>query len=1028
MTGSALLPELILRRAHDRPQAPAVVWAGGTLTYHELLQRAGRVAELLRNLGVQPESPVAVLVRPGPDLVVALLGIWQAGGAYLPLDQQRQGDRRRRIIAATQVRVALTDRSGSAIQLGLPDVVQVCRLADLNGAELPPDPPVRTTLATQAAYVIFTSGSTGEPKGVVIDHAGLANRVRWGIRALGLSAEDRILQKTPLTFDAAGWEIFAPLVCGAPVVFGRADSHRDAATLVASVRDVGATVLQVVPSLLRLLVAEPELRSCRSLRVLCSAGEPLHAELCQQLLAQLDVEIWNTYGPTECAIDVTATRFDPATRSGPVPIGEPIDNMRCLLLRPDGRPADADETAELYACGPGVGRGYHRDPALTADRFLPDPSGPPGARMYRTGDLVHRLPDGGLRFVGRTDAQVKINGVRVEPTEVEAALTRHPQVREAAVRAATDPGGQSRLVAYVVAAAAHPAGPGALAAHLRNDLPSAAVPALFLEIGELPRTHSGKLDRSRLPEPDWGASGTRSSTDPETAEQAVIIRVWRQLLGRRDIGLDDDFFGLGGHSLMLTRLAAGVTEASGLTLDLGDLYRQATPRGQAELLARAMRACPLPVLPPGARLPLSRAQERFWLLDRLHPGSPEYLVPIVVRLSAQVPAATVEEALRLLALRHDVLRSRFPVDRDGPYVAISETVRVPLRQVATDTVEEQRRHVADDLTTGLDLAAAPPWRASLHQTDGAEQLLLVVCHHIISDGWSTGLLDREIRELVAAVHERRSPRLRDLPLRYVDFAAWQRSQLTDEVRASQLAYWRTTLAGLPDLELPGTRRRDTWRSAEGALVTGSLPPAMTSALIEAGRRVGASPFAVFLTLWTVVLGRAAGAWDFGVGISHAGRSRPESHHLVGPLINTVVVRSRLDPHQSFGQALERVAWVCREAFAHDAVPFESVVDAVEGRRDRSRTPLFQTLFALVDEELVGPPPRPEEIEFAREAWSVTRTDLDLTLWSRRDGTVTALLTHASPLYDQATAETLLKQFATLAGSFAEDPDGLLGDA
>ncbi len=384
----------------------------------------------------------------------------------------------------------------------------------------------------QAAYLIFTSGSTGTPKGVVVEHAGIANRVRWGVRALRLAAGDRVLQKTPLTFDAASWEIFAPLVCGAPVTFGRPGAGRDAGELIRSIRERQVTVLQVVPTMLRLLAAEPTLSSCTSLRVICSAGEPLHAELCQRVRARLDVEILNTYGPTECSVDVLAAWFDPAQQAGPVPIGRPIDNMRCLLLPPAGEPAAGPAgggtgVRELYLSGPGVARGYHGDPARTAERFLPDPGGPFGARMYRTGDLVRADAGGALVFAGRADAQVKINGVRIEPAEVEAALRTHPDVRDAAVRAAGgtaigdsaaggtaigNSAGSRRLAAWIVTSC--PGVAGRLAAYLRDRLPPVMIPVVITEVAALPRTASGKTDHARLPEPDGSPASPRAPPAP----------------------------------------------------------------------------------------------------------------------------------------------------------------------------------------------------------------------------------------------------------------------------------------------------------------------------------------------------------------------------------------------------------------------------------------------------------------------------------------------------------------------------------
>ena len=1035
---SALLPELFLERAREHPDEPAVLAGRTATTYRQLEERARRIARALAARGIGAESIVAVLVPPGPDLVAALLGVWLAGGCYLPLDPLAPPLHLRRIVAASGAGMVLADGLDPALDTELPPDVMVARVERLaEGAPASDAQPGSglglQTRPGQAAYMIFTSGSTGTPKGVVVEHAAIANRVQWGVRALKLTAADRILQKTPLTFDAAGWEIFAPLVCGGAVVFGRPDAGRDAGELIASIREQQASVVQVVPTLLRLLAAEPDLGLCTSLRLLCSAGEALHAELCQRVLARLDVEIWNTYGPTECAIDFTAARFDPAQHSGPVPIGRPIDGMDCLLLEPVGG-GDGD-LRELYARGIGVGRGYHADPAQTAERFLPDPVGAFGARMYRTGDLARVLPDGALEFAGRVDDQIKINGVRVEPGAVEAALETHPAVVAAAVRAVTDPHGVQRLAAWVAVSPADAA--DGLPAYLRDRLPPTLVPSVVTPVDALPRTTSGKTDHSRLPDPDWaGTDPAAAPPAPEptaavlSVEERIVLAAWRRVLApvpADGIGLDEDFFRLGGHSLMMTRLAAILAEDSGLGLDFRGLHYATTVREQARLLSQAAAARPIRRLPTGARLPLSFAQERFWVQDRMNPGSREYLLPVFVWLPADVPAETVEWALSALMARHDVLRTRFAMDGHGLHAVVEPAVPVPLRTVAA-SAPETGKIVAGELADGFDLGTAPLFRATLVREGGPEQLLVLVCHHIIGDGWSSRLLDVELRELVAARSEQRAARLPHLPLRYVDAAAWQREQLTEDQLAEQLAYWRETLAGLPPLDLPTRRPRDAERSMDGASVPVEVSAEVVAALLEAGRRARATPFVTLLTLWTVLLARAGGQWDFGVGTPHAGRSRPELHDLAGLFINVVVVRARLHPELTFAEALARVAHACRDGFARHAAPFEAVVDAVDAPRDPSRTPLYQALFTVAGDGLVGQSPRERDLELLGQAWQVARTDLAVNLWPDSGGGYGGAIEYATRLFDEAAAAALARDLRALAVRFAADPETPIGAA
>ena len=1020
-----LLPELILRQAGQRPEAPAVLAPTGQLGYRELESSARRIAGSLARLGAGPESVVALLVSPGPDLVAAVLGAWLAGACYLPLDPFAPPRRQRQVLEAAGARVLLTDGAFAdrARELAPDYAHEVGQLI----ADGDPQTPGHAVHPRQAAYLIFTSGSTGAPKGVVVEHAGIANRVAWGIRALELTERDRILQKTPLTFDAAGWEIFAPLVCGAPVVYGRPDAGRDPGELAASIRETGATVVQAVPTMLRLLAAEPEFASCESLRLICSAGEPLHAELCQRLIARTSAEIWNTYGPTECSIDVLAQRFDPAQLRGPVPIGRPIDNARYVLL-PTGSEGEGEPLHELCLCGPGVGRGYFGDAARTAQAFLPDPYGPPGSRMYRTGDLVRLRADGALDFVGRADSQVKIHGVRIEPAEIEAVLEAHPEVVEAAVRAVPGPdGGGPRLAAWV--AVRRPGLATTLPEYLRELLPAALVPALIGEIDALPRTGSGKTDRARLPEPDWSAApgdDTREQ-EPETAEERIVLSVWRQLLGARRPARDDDFFRLGGDSLLLTRLAAKLTEASGLEVGLGELFRAPTARQQARLLAEASKALPIDPLPAGSRLRLSHAQERFWVLDRMNPRSRQYLLPILIWLPSEIAADTVEEAVARLVERHEVLRTRFAMDVYGLAAVVEPGDRAVAALRREDTTPEEVGGIlAELLETGFDLASAPLYRAGLIRDGGPEQLLVLVCHHIVGDGWSSRILERELTEIVAALGSGREPELAPLPLRYVDAVAWQRARAGEDELAEQLAYWRETLAGLPALALPGKRDPGRRRGVDGAGVLVDLPAPAIEALLALGRRSRTTPYVVLLTLWTVALARIAGDWDFGVGSPHAGRVRPELHDLVGLFVNTVVLRSRLTADLSFAEAVVRVEGVCREGFARYAVPFEAVVDAVAPERDMSAPPLFQTLFALSGDGLVGQAPRERDLELLAQGWKSARTDLALTLWPQADGGYGGALEYATDVYDESVAKDLAEQLRALAERFARDPAEAIG--
>ncbi|MGV9450285.1 amino acid adenylation domain-containing protein [Streptomyces sp. NPDC003635] len=569
-----LLPELFEEQAARTPDAPALVHGATTVSYAQLETRANRLAHLLRARGVGAGSTVGVLLDRGPDLVAGLLGVWKAGGAYLPLDPASPPDRLRFMVADADARTVLTRRESAPRGFDHPGALF---LEDAPLDAGPATAPARQTDAEQLAYVIHTSGSTGRPKGVQITHGGLAHRVSWALTAQGLGPADRVLHKTSIGFDAAGWELFAPLISGGTVVLAAAGAERDPAALLRSVADHRVTVLQVVPSVLRLLAETEGWDGCDSLRLLCSAGEQLDGELATRVRALCpSVELWNTYGPTECTIDATAHRVPAGPLTGPVPIGRPLPHAGARVLDAGLRRVLPGVTGELYVAGVGLARGYAGRPDLTAERFVPDPYGPPGARLYRTGDLARVLPDGTLRYAGRTDDEVKINGVRVAPAETRAALLAVPGVRDALVLPWRDGQGEQRLVAYVVADDAEPA---RLRRQLSGTLPAALVPHFLVPLDRIPLTVNGKPDRTALPAPE--PAEDPAGPDPSTPVERALAEIWSEVLGLERVSAHDNFFDYGGDSLMVIRVI-GAARRRGLPLTLRMLYEYDTLAALAE--------------------------------------------------------------------------------------------------------------------------------------------------------------------------------------------------------------------------------------------------------------------------------------------------------------------------------------------------------------------------------------------------------------------------------------------------------------
>ncbi|KZM69928.1 non-ribosomal peptide synthetase [Nocardia terpenica] len=1015
-----MLPGLIDEQARLTPDAVAVEAGDERLTYRELIARADQLANFLHARGIGPDDLVGVCVERGPDLVIALLGVWRAGAGYVPLDPAHPADRLDFIQRDTGVALTLTQSRLARLAHNAVSVDD----ASTGIAEFPAVRALRHQDASSAAYAIYTSGSTGQPKGVLIDHEGIANRVLWTVRRHGLRATDRVLQKTPLSFDAAGWEIFAPLVSGGTVVLAPPGAERDPAALVRAVLDSGATVLQGVPSVLSLLATEPDWQRCTSLRLIFSAGEPLHAELAHRLLDPLGpgAELWNTFGPTECSIDITAHRFDPAQTTGQVPIGRPLDGMRVLLLDAEGELAPIGVPGELYAGGPGVARGYLGRSALTAERFVPDPYGPDGARLYRTGDRARWRPDGILEFLGRLDDQVKVRGVRIEPGEVESVLTGHPEIRQAAVVASADRSGVRQLVAYIVAT--REISVGELRASLRTRLPDYLVPSVFVPLAEFPRTGSGKLDRAALPDP-WSAEH-RIHPDyvaPRTAEERVVAGLWSELLGVDRIGVHDDFYQRGGYSLLLNRLAGQLHDASGRHVALTDLLATTTVAGQAELIAAGGDETS-PVRPVDRRgpLPLSFGQQRLWFLDRMDPASAEYVVPLLLRVPADTETGLIERALAVLAGRHEVLRTRYPVLDGQPRQIIDPDPVVELAERQLATRDAVGRLFAEECARGFDLGAGPVWRALLVRTPGPEHLLILTTHHIACDGWSSALLEREFGVVCVALRDGRRPELAPVPVQYADYAVWQRDRLSGDLLNRQLAHWCSVLDGIAPLDLPTDRPRPAIRDARGGVVAFTVPADLGRAVTDLGRAGGATPYMTLLTAFATLLARYTGRRDIPVGAPVAGRLRPEVEGVVGLFLNTLVIRCDLTGDPGFRAALERVRRTALDAFAHQELPFERLVEAMQPERDLSRTPLYQVMFDLHDEGFTAPVADGSEIEVLQQGWRTAKTDLMLVMHRDPDGSLSGLLEYATALFDRETVERMARHLLTLLESIAARPD------
>jgi amino acid adenylation domain-containing protein len=908
--------ELFEAQVERTPDAVALVYENEEVTYAELNARANRLAHHLGDLGAGPEARVGVCVERGIEMVVALLAVLKAGGAYVPLDPEYPEERLSHMLQDSAPVVLLTQRSLSGRFDGSGVPIQVLD-GDVSAWTGQPDSnPGRGALTPEnLAYVIYTSGSTGRPKGVMNRHRGVINLLAWGQRNWELGAGDALLQRASLSFDVSVREIFSPLLVGARLVLVRPGGQREVDYLVEVVRRREVSTLVLTPSQMQAFLEHPGLEGCSTLRRIVLGGESLPVGMVAELGARLPgARLYHEYGPTEASVTSTARTCGAEGEAPGASIGGPISNTRVYLLDARGEPVPVGVAGELYVGGAGVARGYLGRPELTAERFVPDSFGAePGARLYRTGDLGRWLADGTIEFLGRVDTQVKVRGYRIEPGEIEARLLEREGVSEAVVVAHEDEAGNRRLVAYVVGDVEA----GVLREHLRRELPDYMVPSAFVFLAALPLTPNGKLDRKALPAPDFAPAEERYVV-PRTPAEEVLAEIWANTLRLERVGVTESFFELGGHSLLATRVVSRVREVFGVELPLRALFEGPTV---AELAGRVeeMRRAGLPVLPPvvpvertGA-LPLSFAQERLWFLDRLEPGSTTYNIPAAWRLGGALDEAALERALGEVVRRHEALRTVFaeadgsPVQVIAPFGGFALPVEDLSGLSEADREAAVRLRAREEARRAFDLSAGPLFRAALLRLGKEDHVLLLSMHHIVSDGWSMGVLFRELSTLYAAYREGGESPLPELPVQYADYAVWQREQLEGDVLERQLSYWRERLTGAPELlELPTDHPRPAVQTFRGASVPVKLSLELLERLQRLGRSEGATLYMTLLGAFQVLLSKYSGSEDVVVGSPIAGRTRGEVEALIGFFVNTLVLRTDLSGDPSFREVLGRV--------------------------------------------------------------------------------------------------------------------------
>jgi amino acid adenylation domain-containing protein/non-ribosomal peptide synthase protein (TIGR01720 family) len=1012
-------------QAARTPAAPAVTFQGKTLTYAELDARAGRLARHLRRLDCGPESRVGVALERSLDLIAVLLGVLKAGAAYVPLDPDYPRERLAFVLEDAAPQVLITETGLRAALPAAPGTAVLCLDDEALGDAVDQDPGAPDPGDDrQLAYVLYTSGSTGRPKGVGVPHRALVNFLGSMRRTPGFSPGERLLAVTSLSFDIAALEIFLPLTVGGCVELASREEAADGALLAARLRASGATVLQATPAAWRMLL-DAGWTGDPGLRALCG-GEAMPRDLAASLAACAR-ELWNLYGPTETTVWSSAARVRPE-EAGPVSIGRSIAETQIHLLDRQLRTVPLGAPGELWIGGAGLARGYLGRPDLTAERFLPNPfASEPGGRLYRTGDLARHLPGGRMEVLGRIDHQVKVRGFRIELGEIEAVLAALPGVREAVVVVWAD-GSDPRLVAYVTGE------PTAeeLRRSLRERLPESMVPAAFLTLPALPLTPNGKVDRKALPAPEWQRA-EEGWLAPRTPVEEVLAGIWAEVLGLERVGMADHFFELGGHSLLATRVMSRLRGALGVEVPLRDLF--AAPRladfaARVEALRRTGTLTPAPPLLPVPReghLPLSFAQQRLWFLDQLAPGSPLYNMPGALRVEGPLDGAGLALCLGEIVRRHEALRTVFAAPEGAPVQVILPAGPFPLPVVDLSALPEHAREamalslIREEAARPFDLTRGPLLRGLLVRLAERDHAVALTLHHIAGDGWSLGLLVREIAALYPAFAARRPSPLPELPVQYADFAVWQHSWLRGEVLEREMAFWRQQLAGLPPLlELPTDRPRPAAQSFQGTARPVRLPAGLTRQAEALARREGATLFMVLLAGFQALLARYSGQDDLAVGSPVAGRNRVEIEGLIGFFANTLVLRGDLADSPTFGELLGRVRETSLAAWLHQDIPFEKLVEELAPERGLAHSPLFQAMLVLQNApagslEIQDLCLRPVSVDAA-----TSKFDLTLIL-EEHEGVLAGTVEYATDLFDAATIDRLAGHFERLLAAALAAP-------
>jgi amino acid adenylation domain-containing protein len=1026
----ASVTELIEIQAERKSDSIAVVFEEEQVSYGALNRRANRLANYLKSLGVRPEVKVGVCLERSSAALVGWLSVLKAGGAYIPLDPAYPADRLAFILNDTRASILLTQDS---LVARLPKgEIRAIRLdidwggiARQNENNLPSE-----VTSNNVAYVIYTSGSTGTPKGVEIPQRAVVNFLESMYSRLGLGGDEVLFSVTSFSFDIAALELLLPLISGGRVVIASRGALSSGAGLSRWLADSTASIMQGTPTTWQMLL-DSDWPGDRNLKILCG-GEPLPPELASRLLER-GARVWNLYGPTETTIWSTGLTL--VASPGPVSIGKPIANTEVYLLDAHMNPTPIGVRGELYIGGVGLARGYHNRPELTAEKFIADPVGcDPGGRLYRTGDFARYRADGNIEFLGRSDGQVKIRGFRVELGEIEAVIGRHPNVKQNVVLVREDQTGCKRIVAYIVPAQGAVPGAGELRRYLAANLPEYMIPSTVLTLDKFPLTPNAKVDRRALPAPDGSRPLLEEQyVEPRTPTEQILTSMFSELLGVERVGLYDNFFDLGGHSLLVLKVLSRVRERFQVELSLQTFFESPRAAELADLLNQQGKVNSRSITPRDKSsnlAPLSFSQERIWFFEQLEPGTPTYNFPTATSIDGALNAGALEQGLMEVLRRQEALRTRIRVIDGRPAQVISPDSYQALSVVDLRYLTETqrgvvaRRLVEEDARRPFELLRHPLLRVTWVRLEEGEQLLLLNMHHLISDVGSMNIVFGEIRGVYTSYSEGAPSPYPELAVQYADFAVWQREWLRQEAHEAQLSYWKKQLSGdIPMSTFPADYPRSAIQTFNGATQRFELPTAQTWLLKALSRREDVTLFMTLFAAFVTLLYRYTGRTDIAIGTPASIRDRVEIEGVIGCFINTLVLRVSLNESMTFRELLGRIRELTINAYAHQHLPFEYLVKALRLERSLAHQPLFQLLFRVDNSH------RPADASGA--PWKrlnvyngAAKFDMEWAVGAA-EGSLSLFLNYNVDLYHAATVTRLGEQYMKLLANLSAQSDSRL---